>query len=171
MHLYQMPGEWREIEDALEESQGEITPEIEERLAEFDQNLGEAVSRYYEIIANRKALATALLSEEAQLKSRRECIEDSIEAIESRLLNALTALGKQPKERISSSDGLHYVEIKENPLSVKVDCDPVTLPVKWQRIIPMMVEADKKTIKADFEAGAELPEGVSVERTRKVVLK
>jgi seryl-tRNA synthetase len=170
MKLYELPAAWRDIEAALEET-GELTPELAAQLDEVEGALADKVGRYYELVANLSATAEAIKAEEKRLSDRRKQAEKAVESVEERFRDALLAMGKQPKERIFSTDGIHYAELRENPPSVKVECDAATLPSNWQRVIPLSYEPDKKAIKADWEAGVKLPAGVTIERKTKLILK
>lgn len=69
MNLYTIEQEYRDIEQAIEQAEGEITPELEERINVNEEDRAAKVSAYVHIIREREAAARACQEEARRLQS------------------------------------------------------------------------------------------------------
>jgi hypothetical protein len=135
MNLFQLTDDLRirksALEDLLDDSQGEITPEIEAFEAEIDQvfdRLGDKVDAYAKIRAEFLAEAEALRGEEKRLALRRRSRESAVDRLERRLVDAMI-LGKTDKLNTPT----HTVSVSKS-YSVGLLVTDDQIPDEWARI-------------------------------------
>ena len=145
LNLYEITSELRELQDALIESGGEITDEMEERFDDLLDAEEDKTEGYIAVIRSMEEEAEAFKREEQRLKKRRKAAENSAGRLKERLLMAMevrgqdersTALGKVKRQRNSSS-------------GTTVFSDPEDLPDHFKRV---RVSADKRAIREALES-------------------
>ena len=173
MHLYELPSEWRDIEEELDANGGELTEELSARMDALDFTIATKVDSYYKLIANADAMESALKAEAKKLTERAKTAEKNSETFKTRLQATLVALGKPIGEKVFNPDNTHYVALKENQPKVVIDesVDVSKFPAHFKRNIPEKWEAEKTAIKDAFKAGEALPEGVQVIRETSITIK
>lgn len=141
--LYHITSEQLRINELLEESGGELTPEIEEALIINEENFIAKSEGYIETIAKYKALAEAakVRIEEYQR------IKRTAENIEKRL--------KERMQWAMETLGMDKVEIGLNKLSFRTSTavnitDEVRIPNQY---IKVETSVDKMALKKDLQAG------------------
>ena len=90
----------RELEDVffeLEENGGELTPELEERLAINEQNLKEKLDGYRKIYTKYKLDAEACKKEEARISCIRKVKENNAEKLRNIMYEAVVKFGNEGK--------------------------------------------------------------------------
>lgn len=92
--LNELLAEFREIEDMLIESGGELTPEIEKRLDQNNTDIETKLDNYANFIQHLKGQAEAVKTWEDQLKSRRTAIKNSIDQLREHALYGLISTGQ-----------------------------------------------------------------------------
>lgn len=141
--LYHITSEQLRINELLEESGGELTPEIEEALIINEENFIAKSEGYIETIAKYKALAEAAkvrIEEYQRIKRTAENIE---KRLKERMQWAMEALGRDK------------VEIGLNKLSFRTSTavnitDEVRIPSQY---IKVETSVDKMALKKDLQAG------------------
>jgi len=93
MKLYELPSMYRQIDDLLDESGGEITEEIASRLADADATLESKVDAVCAIVRERLAAAAADATEAAFFAKRARVHENSAERLRTYLQDCLAACG------------------------------------------------------------------------------
>lgn len=143
LSLYHITSEQLRINELLEESGGELTPEIEEALAINEENFLVKAEGYIESIAKYKALAEAAdvrIKEMQRIKKTAENIE---KRLKERLLWAMNAM-----ERDRVEVGARKLSIR-NTTSVNIT-DEAHIPSYY---IKVETKIDKDTIKRDLKNG------------------
>ncbi|MBO7285467.1 MAG: siphovirus Gp157 family protein [Alistipes sp.] len=143
LSLYHITSEQLRINELLEESGGELTPEIEEALVINEGNFLVKAEGYIESIAKYKALAEAAdvrIKEMQRIKKTAENIE---RRLKERLLWAMNAM-----ERDRVEVGARKLSIR-NTTSVNI-IDEAHIPSYY---IKVETKIDKDTIKRDLKNG------------------
>ena len=145
--LYHITSEQLRINELLEESGGELTPEIEEALTLNEENFLVKSEEYIESIARFKALADAA---DARIKEMQR-IKKTAENIEKRLKEsmqwAMKTLGKDKVEV-----GLHKLSLRSST-AVSIT-DETAIPAEY---IIVETKIDKMRIKEALKNGATIP--------------
>lgn len=157
LSLYQISEEQRRIEAMLEESGGEITPEIEEALAINETNFLDKSRDYGYAILRFKAYVSAIKAEKQRLDALKESCERSIERMEERLINAMNLFGKPKVELDTLKLFLRRSErvIIDDEANIPADCIMVTTTVSKTDV--------KRHLAAGEEIGAHLEENQSLQ--------
>lgn len=79
MKLYEISGQFEEIWAKLEESEGEITPEIEEMMNSIEGAFAEKIDNIIRLVRNESGSVSAIEEEIKRLQSRKKRIESSID--------------------------------------------------------------------------------------------
>lgn len=138
--------------DEIVDVNGELTPELEARLAQLDGDFSAKLAACATFVRNLTAEA-----EKHQAEADRQ------QALATARLNSATSL-KAYMHRCMVAAGSVRVEgvarLQKKPASVVVAVEPATLPVAFQRIT---IEANKIALRAAWERGERLPDGVSID--------
>lgn len=144
LSLYHITSEQLRINELLEESGGELTPEIEEALILNEENFLTKSEGYIESIARYKALAEAAdvrLKEMQRIKKTAENIE---KRLKERLLWAMTTMGRDKVEV-----GLRKLSVR-NTTAVTIS-DEASIPAEY---IIVETKIDKPRLKDALKNGA-----------------
>lgn len=147
MTLYHITSEQLRINELLEESGGELTPEIEEALMLNAENFEIKADGYIESISRYKALAEAAdvrIKEMQRIKKTSENIE---KRLKERLLQAMMILGMDKMEV-----GLRKLSIR-NTTAVSIT-DEAHIPAEY---IIIEQKYDKTRIKDALKNGDVIP--------------
>lgn len=158
--LWKISQEQQELNALLFEAEGELTPELEERLAINEANLEVKAEDYIVSVNMLKANATAAREEIKRLQAFvRRC-----DNAEERMTNALaTALQTFDKPRLEV--GTHRLSFRKS--EAVVITDEVAIPNEY---IVVETKINKANIKADLKAGATIP-GAFLEERRNLQIK
>lgn len=147
MTLYHITSEQLRINELLEESGGELTPEIEEALILNTENFEIKADGYIESISRYKALAEAAdvrIKEMQRIKKTSENIE---KRLKERLLQAMMVMGVDKMEL-----GLRKLSIR-NTSAVNIT-DEAHIPAEY---IIIEQKYDKTRIKDALKNGETIP--------------
>ena len=145
LNLYEITDELRELQEALIESGGVISEEMDERFNDLLEAEEDKTEGYIAVIRSMEEEAEAFKREEQRLKKRRKAAANGADRLKERLLTSMevrgqeersTALGKVKRQRNSSS-------------GTTVFTDPEDLPPDFQR---MNISADKSAIREALES-------------------
>jgi hypothetical protein len=155
--LYKITEEQKLIESMLEESGGELTPEIEELLAVNEGNFIAKSRDYGFAILRYKAFIESIKAEKARLDNMKKYCENAIERMEERLVNAMQQFDKPKVELDTMKLSLRRSErvVVDDEAKVPADCIKVTTTVNKTDL--------KAHIKAGEECGAHLEENQSLQ--------
>jgi hypothetical protein len=151
MRLYDLVSEYKQIEEMLYESGGEITPEIESLLQVNKENLEEKLDNMAKVVANLEGDINACEGEIHRLASMKLSKELAIRSIKKAMLTALTNVTTPDKR------GVHRVETSTFKLSTRkseqvVITDLRALPSKYKTVTTSEAP-DKNAIKIDLKEG------------------
>lgn len=162
MNIYELTDELRakkaRFEELLDESFGEITPELAELEEQLDAAAGaleHKVDAYAKIRAEFLAEIEAFRTEERRLASRRKSRESAVERLERRLVNAMT-IGRVDKINTPT----HTVSVSKS-YSVGLLVSEDQLPSEWTRT---KVEAKKSELLKALHDGQRFQFAELVER-------
>lgn len=163
MTLYQLNQEQLQINAMLEDSEGEITPEIEELLAINDQNLTMKAGQYRNAIMNNNMEIEAAKAEIKRLQSYCKAKERDNDIMSQRIKDAMT-LRSMKEIKIDGGVGGRFSF--RTSKQVVVD-DETKLP---DTCFVTKRELSKTAIKDAIEAGTEL-EGAHIEEKQNLQIK
>lgn len=141
--LYAITSEQLRINELLEESGGELTPEIEEALTLNEENFLVKSEGYIESIARFKALAEAADVRIKEMQRIKKTAENSKRRLEERLLWALQTMGRDKVEV-----GLRKLTLRMTT-AVNIT-DETAIPAEY---IKVETSVDKMRIKEALKSG------------------
>ncbi len=145
--LYTIGTEFAEIEAALYEAGGEITPEIEARLLALGTMEGEKVDGYAAVVRTFESHATACRHEAAAFAAKAQVAENAAKRLKGRLLDYLTERGLEElrgtiwKAKRTANGG-------KQPLTLLVDASE--LPPEYQ-LVTVAANTDMLRVQADAD--------------------
>lgn len=151
LSLYDIGQEWQQLEDALLESGGEITEELEERLGELMVAETSKINGYLAVRANLKMLAEGADAESKRLAMKKKAAENAVARMEERLLQHMLLTGKD--EIVADLGKVKVQEASTPPLElVDEGIDPKAVDERYQK---HSVTIDRAKLKADLQSGDE----------------
>jgi len=115
MNLYELSREGLEIQNALMEAQGELTPDVELRLDSLLAQGAESIEAAAMVVRGLEASAEACRAEVKRLSERAIMLEDQAERLKARMVFALdTVFGGKVKTKLftvwsmSAGPGMHF---------------------------------------------------------------
>jgi len=155
--LYQISEEQRRIEAMLEESAGEITPEIEAALAVNETNFMEKARDYGFAILRYKAFIDAIKSEKARLDGLKKSAESAVARMEERIVEAMQQFDRPKVEMDTIKLSLRRSErvIIDDENAVPADCKTVKVDINKTEL--------KRHLKAGEDCGAHIEENQSLQ--------
>ena len=142
MNLYELTEAKLKILEAVQDLDGELTPELEAQLTAADIAIDQKLLGCCVVLKNLDALKDIHAAEIKRLTERKRAIEARHER-----LKEWVALST-PEE--GWNNGVHTLKFRPS-VSVEVDIDAEKLPLEFSR---MKFEANKTEIKKAIEAGA-----------------
>ena len=159
MKLYEIPGLYQAIDQALEETGCEITPEIQEQLDAADAALEDKVDRIAAIIRNATAEEEACKAEAAHFRDRATAAANKAASLKRYLQDNLEALGRDRVQGARFKVGVYQNSVP----SIKWTRLPEEAPEAFQRV---RIEVDGQAAHKWLKEHGELPSGFQVERGR-----
>lgn len=159
LSLYEITGELAALDELLEETDGEVTPEIEAWMVEFGPMLMRKVDSIGRYCANLTAAADACKAEEERLARRRKAQEGKVKSLKRLLEVAMHRLGE------SRLEGSTFAAVRQKnggAPTLTVSVEPQRLPRGLARLVPATTVADTDAIRAEIkriEAAGGAPEG------------
>ena len=155
--LYKITEEQRLIESMLEETGGELTPEIEQMLVINEQNFMTKSRDYGYAILRYEAMISAIKAEKARLDGIKKYCENAVSRMEERLVVAMKTFDKPKVELDTMKLSLRKSErvVIDDETKVPADCIKVTTTVNKTDL--------KAHIKAGEYCGAHLEEYKSLQ--------
>lgn len=162
--LYDISLEGLQIADLLTENEGELTPEIEQRIDALMQAGPGRVEAAAMVVRNLEADADACKAEAQRLIERAQSFENNAKRLKDRMTIALDCAfnGKVKTARFTlwtqkAADTVAF-DLHEG---FTVDMLEEDLPAA----VRIKKELDKRALREMYEAGLQLPESVFVEET------
>ena len=155
--LYQISDEQRRINAMLEETGGELTPELEEALAITEQNFVSKAENYGKAILHYKQLVAAAKAETDRIKAIQKTCENAIARMEERLRDAMILFEKPKVEMATLKLSLRKSErvVIDDENNLPADCIVVKTEVSKTEV--------KRHLKAGETIGAHLEENQSLQ--------
>lgn len=155
--LYDIEGDWLTLNDMLDESEGEITPEIEAVMGRMVEDLEDEtetkLENYCRLILDVTATADAQMEEADRLKRRAQTNHNKAKYLKSRIADFMRLVDKKKMPA-----GIFTVSRCQNgglqPL--QVDGDFKHLPTDYREEV-ISYKPARDRIVADLTAGRELP--------------
>lgn len=170
--LYEIAAHHRQIFDAISDNDGELTPELEAALDESSDSLASKLEAccvrniHLEIAASGvQGEIDAVQAELDRVKARKAAIVREQDNLHGYMRRNLEASGETrvDTERFS-------VRVQNNPPSARWTGPIDAMPEEYTRI-KSSVEFNAKAALAVHKAGGELPEGIAVTTTKRLVIK
>lgn len=157
--LYHIDEEQRRINAMLEETGGEITPEIEELMVVNEQNFVTKAENYGYAILHYKAIVAAVKAEKDRLDAIKKTAENAIARMEERIVAAMQTFDKPKVEAATLKLSLRRSErvVVDDEAKVPADC------------IKVKTEISKTDLKAHIKAGDDC--GAHIEENQSLQIK
>lgn len=139
-----------EIEEALIESGGELTPEIDERLGAMLELEEDKINGYLKFRAHLTMLEEGAKIESDRLAKKKRSAENARKRLESRLCEHMQARGVDVFE--TTLGKLRVMEASTQPCTLNADIDPKNLPEQFKKVT---VAPDMTALKKAIQEGDE----------------
>lgn len=155
--LYQISEDQRRLNAMLEETGGELTPELEEALAITEQNFVSKAENYGKAILHYKQMVAAAKAETDRIKAIQKTCENAIARMEERLRDAMILFDKPKVEMATLKLSLRKSErvVIDDENNLPADCIVVKTEVSKTDV--------KRHLKAGETIGAHLEENQSLQ--------
>lgn len=160
MNLYTLNREYIDIITEVEELEGELTPELEERLAGNADGFDSMMENLSKAVINLRSDAEAIKCEKMRLAKLQAAKERSVESIRRVMLNAMRL-----RQTDRTRAGQFSISTRRTK-AVEVD-DGAVIPDEYCRVVKT---ADKTALKDAIEGGAEI-EGVRIVENESIQIK
>lgn len=155
--LRQLDEDWQRLSDALEETGGELTPEMEEEFAELLHAHGDKVEGYIALIIEAQAEADMFKAEEKRLNALRKTAENKASNLKARLLFSMEQRGDAEyvtpigKAKVTKNGG-------KQRLTLAVE--PEQLPEHF-RTVTVTYSADEEALRHALDEGSQAAHAVA----------
>lgn len=147
-NLYEINENYASIIAAVEEAEGELTPELEEQLAANGEDFRDKIENYLKAVRNYEADAEAFKAEAASFTAKAKRAATTVERLKQTVTAAMQLRGMD-KERFGN-----FTASLRRSERVTVDDDLIQqLPDKYKRV---KYEADKTALKEALKSGEEV---------------
>ena len=155
--LYQISEDQRRLNAMLEETGGELTPELEEALAITEANFVSKAENYGKAILHYKQMVAAAKAETDRIKAIQKTCENAIARMEERLRDAMILFDKPKVEMATLKLSLRKSErvVIDDENNLPADCIVVKTEVSKTEV--------KRHLKAGEIIGAHLEENQSLQ--------
>jgi hypothetical protein len=160
MKLYDIPAEAEQIESLLEESQGELTPEIEQKLKDFVEGGKEKLEHAAAIVKSLTSQAGACKEEASRLSARKASLEANADRLKALMLTAVDG-GFNGKIKTSFFTIWGQTSKATVSFSLAEGVDPWTIPEEFSRVVAP--ELDKVKLQQAHKEGKAIPEIIKCE--------
>ena len=170
--LYELTGQMKAIEDALEENGGELTEELEALWQETAESLPMKIDGYSQVIANYEAYSRNLDAEIKRLQALKKTSDNSAKRVKEHLKQAMLANG------IQKLDGYQCKVSLSSTTATEVDEETVLAPyiARLERLmLPAWITAElkvsKTALKEAFKDSDVTPAGVRFVKNTQLRMK
>ena len=158
--LYNIQNNYSHLMAVIEESEGEITPEIEEQLAINEKDLQKKSISYLEVIKQKERFITDIDAEIKRLQALKKQNSKLVSFLKDRLLNAVNLFGDFTVGTLS------FGKRKSTKLNIT---DENRIDVKYTKRV-LKVDIDKMKIKEAIKSG-ETVQGAELEENYSLKIK
>lgn len=170
--LYELTAQMRQIEDTLEETGGELTPELEETWNETGESLVAKVDNYNALINHMDAYCKNLDTEIKRLQALKKTGDNSLKRIKEHVRDVMIANG------IDKLEGEYCKMSLSTSTSTEVEDDVVLQPY-LSRLellhLPAWITADlkvsKTALKEAFKGKDVMPAGVTFKENKSLRIR
>lgn len=155
LRLYQLPAAFREMDILLDESGGEITPEIAAQLDQLGRTLETKVASIVALLQEWRLAGDAAATETKRLSDLAASRHRAADRLQGYLLDQLRAMGQ---DRVQTPTCSVSVCPNSRP-SIRWTRDPDKLPEGYRRV---SVTPDGQAAYEAYRRGEPLPEGFEV---------
>lgn len=158
MNLYEITSEFKDIEQQLIESGGELTPELEERLAINTNEFEAKMEAYAKIRTNHVGDCESIDSEIQRLGELKASKQKIISLLETRMRDALLVMGQQDKKGVWRLKTALFEMSSRKSSRVEI-VNPDAIPQKyWIMPEPVLPQPypSKDAIKEAISAGEQI---------------
>ncbi len=162
MTLFALTEQMADIEAMLEETGGELTPELEAQWAETRESLVKKVDNYNVLVQKLKAYSDNIKAEQDRLAKLKKTADNSLKRIKEHIKDTMEQFG------LKSIDGNYCKMYLSSSTTTEVDEEVVLAPYvpaieALSAKLPPYITIEAKISKtAAKEATKELPDGVNL---------
>lgn len=160
--IYSINEEYVRLMQEVEEMGGELTPDMEQRLAINEEQWQQKLEAYAKIVMNYKAEAEAKKAEADRLAAAAKAAENNAERLKATILFFLQSTGRRKEAAGNFQFSLRDTE------AVQVT-DEAALPENFM-VTKVSQSPDKKAIKEAIKGGAKVP-GAELRRNTSLIIK
>ncbi len=160
MNLYEITQEQIDLNNMLEESMGELTPELEEALKLNRENFSMKADSYVKAIKNYKAEADAIAEEIKKLQDKKKVCENAINRMKTALCDAMQIFDMKKvqagifKVSLTTSEAVNII-------------DEEVIPEEYKKI---KYEVSKTDIKNAIKNGL-IVEGAEIKENHSITIR
>lgn len=165
LKLYEIAPLWQQIQDALVESAGEVTPEIEALWAHLEDDGAAKVEAAACVVWHLNAEAELLAAEISRLQGRKSALDNAQDRLRSLILPAVIALGGKVK---TPRFTVYTTKRRSFAIELAPGHDVWELDARFYRT--REPELAKTEIKKALEAGEAVPEALVVSESKSISL-
>lgn len=158
--LHEIADELRDVELEIAEAGGEITPEIEARIAAWEGALEDKAERILRYYHESKTMAKAAKAEADRLKDVAKTYANRADSLKGLLDFELRRMDRRDVETPVGKAWL-----QRNPPTAKILRDPEDLPERFVRVVPETRKVDKRAILEAAAEGEDVSEWAQVVQT------
>jgi len=172
--LYELTATQAQIEDALYENGGELTPEMEMLMAETAAALPTKIDGYNHILARMSAMEASCDAEIKRLQALKKTAQNGQKSLKAHLLNAMQAFGIDKLEGSTckvfrrSSEAVDVLD--EDRLWSAYEGDLQELRDRLPEWLALDCKVNKTAIKAAIKGGAMIA-GAEITKNETIVIK
>lgn len=161
MKLYDIPMEFAELEQALIESEGELTPDLEQRFDDFLRGGKDKIEAASMVIRTLEREADACKTEAARLSERKTSHEKNAERLKKMVLIAVdSAFDGKVKTSLFTVWG--QTSAARQSVDLMPGSDLEELKKRAPEFVRTSYELDKKAIEEAHKSGKALPEDIII---------
>lgn len=160
MNLYEITQQQQELNNLLEESYGELTPELEQALELNLDNFSAKAEGYVKAIKNYKAESDAIAEEIKRLQEKKKVCENAVNRMKTALSTSMYIFGMNKVQA-----GLFKISLTTSK-AVNI-IDENAIPEYYKRV---KYEVSKTDIKKAIESG-ETIEGAEIVENKSVTIR
>ena len=159
--LYELTAQMRAIEETLDETGGELTPELEEMWNETGESLAQKVDNYNSLINHLDNYSENLAKEIKRLQALKKTADNSLKRIKAHIMDTMQQFG------LTKLDGALCKVTLSSTTATEVDDEVVLAPylARLERLmLPPWITAElkisKSLLKDSFKDADVTPAGV-----------
>lgn len=160
MNLYEITQQQQELNNLLEESYGELTPELEQALELNLDNFSVKAEGYVKAIKNYKAESDAIAEEIRRLQDKKKVCENAVDRMKTALSDSMNVFGMSKVQA-----GLFKISLTTSKAVNIIDEDAI--PQNYKKV---KYEVSKTEIKKAIEAG-ETVEGAEIKENHSITIR